>query len=380
MRNGHVLQSPRAFIGVVVALYVVCLMRLVCAQKRTMNVHVNLDDGKILNDSDTSFRTASAEKQYESEPKSKGYISKRASYEYREAGSGCMRQNAYLAARFPGATRSKLQRDWALVAPESRVFGFVPAFTNVVGANVISPAMNGAHFSMYVVMALQNSAVRGIGSGSEAGNERFIFVLEGALQVEFPEDKDSTCNRKSRVLLRQNTSSPDDRIFTLLPGGFVYLPPRCEAIMTSGMAFNNTCSFVVLDRVYAPSSDNVADLPLAVLGAEADVPVEPVPGEMFMLRRLLPQTPDYDFNFHVMDYEPGEYLNAKEMHYNQHGLLMLEGQGIYRLADEWFPVAAGDVIYMGPFVPQWYAALGHKRSRYLLYKDTARDPLRMFSH
>ena len=25
----------------------------------------------------------------------------------------------------------------------------------------------------------------------------------------------------------------------------------------------------------------------------------------------------------------------KEVHYNQHGLLLLEGQGIYRLADKW---------------------------------------------
>jgi (S)-ureidoglycine aminohydrolase len=36
-----------------------------------------------------------------------------------------------------------------------------------------------------------------------------------------------------------------------------------------------------------------------------------------------------------MDFQPGEFLNVKEVHYNQHGLLLLEGQGIYRLADEW---------------------------------------------
>lgn len=36
---------------------------------------------------------------------------------------------------------------------------------------------------------------------------------------------------------------------------------------------------------------------------------------------------------------------------------------------------AGDAIYMGPFVPQWYAALGMENSRYLLYKDTTIDPL-----
>ena len=30
---------------------------------------------------------------------------------------------------------------------------------------------------------------------------------------------------------------------------------------------------------------------------------------------------------------------------------------------------------MAPYVPQWYAALGAKESRYLLYKDTTVDPL-----
>ena len=35
-----------------------------------------------------------------------------------------------------------------------------------------------------------------------------------------------------------------------------------------------------------------------------------------------------------MDFEPGQFLHCNEMHYNQHGMLMLEGQGIYRLGDK----------------------------------------------
>ena len=37
----------------------------------------------------------------------------------------------------------------------------------------------------------------------------------------------------------------------------------------------------------------------------------------------------------------GEHLNVKEVHYNQHGLLLLTGKGIYRLADSWYPVQVG---------------------------------------
>jgi len=32
-------------------------------------------------------------------------------------------------------------------------------------------------------------------------------------------------------------------------------------------------------------------------------------------------------------------------------------------------------VYMAPFVPQWYGALGDARTRYILFKDTNRDPL-----
>jgi (S)-ureidoglycine aminohydrolase len=39
-------------------------------------------------------------------------------------------------------------------------------------------------------------------------------------------------------------------------------------------------------------------------------------------------------------------------------------------------VQQGDVIYMGPWVTQWYGALGKNRTRYLISKDTYRDPLR----
>ncbi len=37
----------------------------------------------------------------------------------------------------------------------------------------------------------------------------------------------------------------------------------------------------------------------------------PVPGEVFALRKLLPQNATYDFNVHVMDFLPGEFLNVK---------------------------------------------------------------------
>ena len=59
----------------------------------------------------------------------------------------------------------------------------------------------------------------------------------------------------------------------------------------------------------------------------------------------------------------------------EHGLLMLEGGGIYRLNDHWYPVTAGDFIWMAPYCPQWFGALGKTPAKYLLYKDWNRHPL-----
>jgi (S)-ureidoglycine aminohydrolase len=59
----------------------------------------------------------------------------------------------------------------------------------------------------------------------------------------------------------------------------------------------------------------------------------------------------------------------------EHGLLMLEGQGVYRLGDSWYPVREGDAIWMAPFCPQWFVAMGKGPARYLYYKDVNRDPM-----
>ena len=59
----------------------------------------------------------------------------------------------------------------------------------------------------------------------------------------------------------------------------------------------------------------------------------------------------------------------------EHGLLMLQGQGIYRLDSDWHPVREGDVIWMAPYCPQWFVAMGKSPASYIYYKDVNRDPM-----
>lgn len=281
----------------------------------------------------------------------------------------------------PGFTRSVVARDHALITPESRVFSPLPGWTNTLSAHLVTPAM-GAHFAMSLLMLSGNATSAPSGDGVE----RFVFVLTGSLTfVEYAEADAAAAASSGNQCSTPGSSACSGELKReeqLEPDSFVYLPPHT----THSLQSETAATIVLIERRYCPLAATVAACqpgtprqpvtwPSVVVGRTSDQPVMPVQGEVFILRKLLPTTSEYDFNIHVMDFMPGEYLNVKEVHYNQHGLLLLEGRGIYRLADSWYPVQAGDAIWMAPFVPQWYAALGKSRSRYLLYKDTNRDPL-----
>ncbi|CAN6225619.1 unnamed protein product [Urochloa humidicola] len=239
----------------------------------------------------------------------------------------------------PGFTRSVVKRDHALITPESHVFGPLPDWINTLGAYLISPSI-GAHFTMYLAN-MQDGSKSAL---PPKDVERLVFVLQGSISL----------------------SVGTGTTHSLSVDSYAYLPSNIKHSMVS----DELTTLVIFER--SATEDSHPDL---IVGSTDKQPLLETPGEVFQLRKLLPTSLPYDFNIHIMDFQPGEYLNVKEVHYNQHGLLLLEGQGIYRLGDSWYPVQAGDTIWMAPFVPQWYAALGKTRTRYLLYKDVNRNPL-----
>jgi len=243
----------------------------------------------------------------------------------------------------PGFTRSVYERDHALITPESQVFSPLPGWFNTLAAYLITPAM-GAHFTMYLASMAGNSS----SAPPPLGVERFVFLVKGEASL-------TAAKPVGRIILQVDW--------------YAYIPPNMEHTLSTGATSAN---LLIIERRYLKGGDGVPEF---ITGRTSVQTLLTTPGEVFDLRKLLPATSVYDFNIHVMDFQPGEFLNVKEVHYNQHGLLLLEGRGIYRLGDKWYPVQAGDVIWMAPFVPQWYAALGKTRSRYILYKDTSRDPL-----
>jgi len=244
----------------------------------------------------------------------------------------------------PGFTRSAFERDHALITPESRVWSGTPGWKKSNTAHLVTPNFPmGAEFTMY----LADMKAGGVFESNEKEQEhleRFVFVVEGKVSV--------ACA---------------DGPLELKDDDFVFFPPGYHHKIVN----LDHAKLVVYERQHFYATPVV---PAFHHGSTSEKSNLVTPGEIFKLKKCLPEEEAYDFNIHIMDFEPGEFLNVKEVHYNQHGLLLLEGQGIYRLGDKWYPVQAGDAIWMGPFVPQWYGALGKKRSRYILYKDTYRPP------
>ena len=78
-------------------------------------------------------------------------------------------------------------------------------------------------------------------------------------------------------------------------------------------------------------------------------------------------------NVNILGFLPGNYFPYVETHIMEHGLYMLEGQGLYLLGGDWHEVQPDDFIWMGPYCPQHFYCTGWSEAAYLLYKDVNRD-------
>jgi (S)-ureidoglycine aminohydrolase len=242
-----------------------------------------------------------------------------------------------------GTTRSRLRRSHAVFAPESFVRSELPGWEHTQGVILISPRI-GARFVQF--LALMEAGGRA-GMPTE-GVERVVYVLEGRVSVVFPGARECV----------------------LEAGGFAYCPPGAGAAIES----LDSTRLNVFEKRYAPQPG--IPVPEAIVGNSSDMVGAPFLGDPdAVLKVLLPVDSRFDLAVNVFTFQPGAALPLVEMHVMEHGLLMLAGQGVYRLDDAWYPVSKGDVIWMGPFCPQWFVAMGKTPAAYLYYKDVNRDPM-----
>jgi (S)-ureidoglycine aminohydrolase len=76
----------------------------------------------------------------------------------------------------------------------------------------------------------------------------------------------------------------------------------------------------------------------------------------------------------IFTYDPGGHLPMVETHIMEHGLMYLQGQGVYMLDQHWYPIKKGDSIWMAPYCQQWFTAMGKEPAVYIYYKNVNRFP------
>lgn len=242
-----------------------------------------------------------------------------------------------------GTTRTRAARDHALICPDSFVQSPLPGWSKTMGIILISPQM-GARFTQYLAL-MECDASAG---PALPGVERVIYVLEGTLTITIP------------------GQAPQH----IHAGWYAYIPPGTNVSIVS----NTQSRLNVFEKRYAPIPGT--ELPTAIVANSTRVDGKAFMGDPdAILQVLLPDVLAFDMAVNVFRFQPGAALPLVEIHVMEHGLLMLEGQGVYRLGDDWYPVKAGDVIWMKSFCPQWFVAMGKTPAAYLYYKDVNRDPL-----
>lgn len=243
----------------------------------------------------------------------------------------------------PALTRTSFQRDHAFIAPDGHVLAPLISWKNSQAITLISPHM-GARFSMYFA---HMEAEGEMGAGLP-DVQRVAYLLEGALQLDHA------------------GQAP-----VLEPGGYFYAPPGASYRAQT----KKGCRLVIFEKPYVPHPEHPKPSRL-IISHEREHSAAPFMGdEAAQLKPLLPDDPAFDMAVNLFTFDPGAQLPFTETHVMEHGLLMVAGGGIYRLANRWYPIQAGDVIWMASYCPQWFGALGKTKSTYLYYKDVNRDAL-----
>jgi (S)-ureidoglycine aminohydrolase len=239
-----------------------------------------------------------------------------------------------------GQTRSSQQANHLLLTADTFVRTTLPGMKACSAIVHAGPAM-GAAFTQYTAE---------FEAGGELGSsmvQRFLYVIEGALAIEL-----------------------NDKRSELSARGFAYLPEWCSPRI---VAVKNTRAAVIEKPYHALK---LVEPPAAIISSEDDISAHALNDDPdLQVKCLLPDEMSFDFAVNTMVYQPGAALSQVEMHVMEHGLVMLEGGGIYRLGDLWYPVTAGDFIWMAPWCPQWFGAIGKVPAKYLIYKDWNRHPL-----
>lgn len=239
-------------------------------------------------------------------------------------------------------TRSVVRRNHAIIAPDGYINSTVPGWTGCT-VNVIINEQMGARLCQTLVTLTAAGKLAGMTRTAQI----FFYVVAG--QVE---------------------AAADSQNQVLTAGQFVYVPVGQPYQFKNATAGTQILTF---HKAYEPLEGHPVP---GVLFGEKDDSKAPVylNDEALRIQVLLPESLSFDMAVNIFTYQTGGNLPMVETHIMEHGLLYLQGQGIYMLDHEWYPVKQGDAIWMAPYCQQWFTAMGKEPAVYIYYKNVNRFP------
>lgn len=233
---------------------------------------------------------------------------------------------------------------WAVIPPDGLVNNVIPYINDCKVSIVASPKM-GASFVMYVVNAGQNGKTTSpFGAGEK--EESFLYVVEGSVKV-----------------LIEGTE------YQMEAGGYGYAPAG------AGISFENKGSeakLLLYKQTYIPLEGYAT--PYVVTGNTNDMEFVIYDGmKNVFIKDLLPTELGFDMNMHILSFEPGASHSIVETHVQEHGMYILNGEGMYLADETWMGVKKDDFVWFGPYCPQCSYGVGQEPFTYIYSKDCNRD-------
>lgn len=237
-----------------------------------------------------------------------------------------------------GLTRTDVHPNYAVIARDGYVPSVLPGWTNCTPYIHLSGAMGAG-----LVQMLIECKAGGVGHVDTGFNECVCYLVAG----------EGTLNGEP---------------FT--KGSYAYVPPDSSLEFTAG---KDDTRLLVFQKTHEALGGGSA--PQFFVSHESSAPEVAFLGDpRARLKTLLPEGIDWDLAVNIFTYDPGATLPFVETHVMEHGILFLNGSGVYRLGNDWHPVTAGDALWIAPYCPQWFIAAGPEPARYIYYKDVNRAP------
>jgi (S)-ureidoglycine aminohydrolase len=239
-------------------------------------------------------------------------------------------------------TRSIVKRNHAVIAPDGYINSNVPGWTNCTVNVIINEAM-GARLCQTLITLNKNGKLLGETKTSQI----FFYIIKGKAKA--------TVGGTKKILTQ---------------GQFVYVPIK------KGYKFENIeegTQILTFHKVYEKLEGQ--SVPPVLFGDAAKVPGPEYMGDPALrLQVLLPVSLSWDMAVNIFTYDSGGHLPMVETHIMEHGLMYLQGQGVYMLDHQWYPIKKGDSIWMAPYCQQWFTAMGKEPAVYIYYKNVNRFP------